>query len=147
MAGAEVRIGGRLILGPFDLVIGAGERWVLLGPNGCGKTTALSLMGARRQPSAGTVEVLGERLGRVDVRALRPRIGHVSHRVADALRGEASVLDTVLTGRDATLVTWWQRFDDDDVARGPRAARVDRLRRPRPTGRSRRARSASANGC
>jgi iron complex transport system ATP-binding protein len=23
----------------------------------------------------------------------------------------------VLTGRDATLVSWWQRFDDDDVAR------------------------------
>lgn len=117
MAAAEVRIGGRRILGPCDLVIGAGERWVLFGPNGSGKTTALSLMGARRQPSAGTVDVLGKRLGRVDVRALRPRIGHVSHRVADGLRGGATALDTVLTGRDSTLVTWWQRFDDDDVAR------------------------------
>lgn len=117
MAGAEVRVGGRRIAGPLDLVIGAGERWALLGPNGSGKTTALSLIGARRQPSAGTVDVLGERLGRTDVRRLRPRIGHVSHRVADALRGDATVLDTVLTGRDATLVTWWQRFDDDDVAR------------------------------
>jgi iron complex transport system ATP-binding protein len=115
-----VRIGGRRIAGPLDLVIGAGERWALLGPNGSGKTTALSLMGARRQPSAGTVEVLGERLGRTDVRRLRPRIGHVSHRVADALRGDATVLDTVLTGRDATLVTWWQRFDDGDVARAHR---------------------------
>jgi iron complex transport system ATP-binding protein len=117
MAGAEVRIGGRRIVGPLDLVIGAGERWALLGPNGGGKTTALSLMGARRQPSAGTVDVLGERLGRTDVRRLRPRIGHVSHRVADALRGDASVLETVLTGRDSTLVTWWQRFDDADVDR------------------------------
>jgi iron complex transport system ATP-binding protein len=26
----------------------------------------------------------------------------------------------VLTGRDATLVTWWQRFDDGDVARAHR---------------------------
>jgi iron complex transport system ATP-binding protein len=120
MADAEVRIGGRRIAGPLDLVIGAGERWVLLGPNGGGKTTALSLMGARRQPSAGTVDVLGERLGRTDVRRLRPRIGHVSHRVADVLRGDATVLDTVLTGRDATLVTWWQDFDDDDVAHAHR---------------------------
>jgi iron complex transport system ATP-binding protein len=117
MTGAEVRIGGRRIAGPLDLEIGAGERWVLLGPNGSGKTTALSLMGARRQPSAGTVEVLGERLGRTDLRRLRPRIGHVSHRVADALRGDATVRDTVLTGRDATLVTWSQRFDDEDVER------------------------------
>jgi len=120
MTGAEVRIGGRRIAGPLDLVIGAGERWALLGPNGSAKTTALSLMGARRQPSAGTVDVLGERLGRTDVRRLRPRIGHVSHRVADALRRDATVLDTVLTGRDATLVTWWQRFDDDDIVRAHR---------------------------
>jgi len=120
MAGAEVLIGGWRTAGPLDLVIGAGERWTLLGPNGSGKTTALSLMGARRQPSAGTVDVLGERLGRTDVRQLRPRIGHVSHRVADALRGDATVLDTVLSGRDATLVTWWQRFDDEDVARAYR---------------------------
>jgi len=120
MTGAEVRIGGRRIAGPLDLVIGAGERWALLGPNGSGKTTALSLMGARRQPSVGTVDVLGERLRRTDVRRLRPRMWRVSHRVADALRRDATVLDTVLTGRDATLVTWWQRFDDDDIVRAHR---------------------------
>jgi iron complex transport system ATP-binding protein len=117
MAAAEVRIGGRTILGPIDLSIGRSEHWVLLGPNGSGKTTALTLIGAWRQPSRGVVEVLGERLGRVDVRRLRRRIGHVSHRVAEQLRGELSALDTVLTGRDATLVTWWQRFSDEDVAR------------------------------
>ena len=115
MAGAQVRIGGRRIVGPLDLEIRASEHWVLLGPNGSGKTTALTLMGAWRQPSAGAVEVLGSRLGRTDVRELRRRIGHVSHRVGEQLRGELSVLDTVLTGRDATLVTWWQRFSDDDV--------------------------------
>ena len=115
MAGAEVRIGGRPIVGPLELAIGTSEHWVLLGPNGSGKTTALTLMGAWRQPSAGVVEVLGSRLGRTDVRQLRRRIGHVSHRVGEQLRDELSVLDTVLTGRDATLVTWWQRFSDDDV--------------------------------
>ena len=115
MAGAEVRIGGRRIVGPLALAIGTSEHWVLLGPNGSGKTTALTLMGAWRQPSAGVVEILGSRLGRTDVRQLRRRIGHVSHRVGEQLRDELSVLDTVLTGRDATLVTWWQRFSDDDV--------------------------------
>jgi iron complex transport system ATP-binding protein len=120
MAGAEVRIGGRRIVGPLDLVIGAGERWALLGPNGSGKTTALSLMGARRQPSAGEVNVLGERLGRTDVRRLRPRIGHVSHRVADALRGDTTVLETVLTGRDGALVPWWLGSDTEDLARAHR---------------------------
>jgi iron complex transport system ATP-binding protein len=93
---------------------------VLLGPNGSGKTTALTLMGAWRQPSRGSVDVLGSRIGRVDVRQLRRRIGHVSHRVAEQLPGELTALETVLTGRDATLVTWWQGFADADVviARG-----------------------------
>jgi iron complex transport system ATP-binding protein len=112
LAAAEVRIGGRSILGPLDLTVAAGERWALLGPNGGGKTTALALMGARRQPSHGEVEVLGERLGRTDVRGLRRRVGHVSHRVAEGLGGELTVLDAVLTGRDGTLVRWWQTFDD-----------------------------------
>lgn len=120
MAGAEVRIGGRPILGPLDLAIGRSEHWILLGPNGSGKTTALTLMGGWRQPSAGVVEIAGSRLGRVDVRLLRRRIGHVSHQVAEQLRGELSALDAVLTGRDATLVTWWRRFSDADLeaARG-----------------------------
>jgi iron complex transport system ATP-binding protein len=116
LSGATVRIAGRTILGPLDLSIGVGEHWVVLGPNGCGKTTALTLFGAWRQPSAGSVKVLGARLGRVDVRRLRHRIGHVSHAVAERVPSELRVLDTVLTGRDATLVTWWQRFGDDEIA-------------------------------
>ena len=116
LAAAEVRVGGRTILGPVDLEIGAGERWALLGPNGCGKTTLLSLAGAWRRPSAGTVEVLGERLGRTDVRRLRRRIGHVSHLVGDRVRRGSTVLDLVLAGRAAALETWWQDLDDGDRA-------------------------------
>lgn len=111
MTAASVRIGGRRILGPLDLTVGEGEQWVLLGPNGSGKTTALALMGARRQPSDGEVWVLGERMGRTDVRTLRRRIGHVSHRLAEEMPGRRSVLETVLTGRDGVLVPWGRTFD------------------------------------
>jgi len=116
LAGAEVRVGGRSILGPLDLSIGTGEQWALLGPNGSGKTTGLTLMGAWRQPSRGTVDVLGERLGRADLRVLRRRIGHVSHRLAERLPAERTVLETVCTGREATLVTWWQTFEEAALA-------------------------------
>ena len=47
----------------------------MLGPNGAGKTTLLNLAAARLHPTRGTVHVLGERLGRVDVAELRTRIG------------------------------------------------------------------------
>ena len=114
--GAQVRINGRTILGPVDLHVGEHERWVLLGPNGSGKTTLLKLAGARRQPSAGLVTIFGHRLGRTDIRALHPRIGHVSHALADQLRPSIPVLDVVLTGRDAAHEPWMRKFDAQDRA-------------------------------
>ena len=111
---ATVRIGRTAILGPISLTVRAGESWVVLGPNGAGKTTLLDLAGAIRHPTSGTVEVLGSRLGSVDVRALRSRIGFVGHHVADAIPSHLPVLDIVLTGKRSTLVPWMQSFGGDD---------------------------------
>ncbi|MGZ8585940.1 MAG: ABC transporter ATP-binding protein [Actinomycetota bacterium] len=113
---AEVRIGGRRVLGPLTLSVRAGERWAVLGPNGSGKTTLLRLAGAIRHPSAGRVRLLGGELGRVDVRALRERIASVGHAVGDELPRSMAVRDVVLTGKHATLVTWFQDYDDADRA-------------------------------
>jgi iron complex transport system ATP-binding protein len=115
---AVVRLpSGRTILGPVSLTVAEGEHWVVLGPNGSGKTTLLTLLGAYRQPSSGTVEVLGSRLGRADVRTLRRRIGHVSHAIADRMRPQIPVETVVLTGKQATLEGWLQVFDDADRRR------------------------------
>lgn len=119
---AEVRIDGHTILGPVDMAVHRGEHWVVLGPNGSGKTTMLSLAGAWRHPSGGVVRVLGERLGRTDVRRLRTLIGHVSHAVAERLRSSLVVEQVVLTGKAATLETWGQ-----DVGVGDRRAVRDLL--------------------
>lgn len=95
------------ILRDIDWTVRPGEHWVVLGPNGAGKTTALSLLAAERHPSAGTVDVFGERFGKTDMRELRRRIG----RVDPALR----MLDW-LTGREAVLTglknTTWPSWDD-----------------------------------
>jgi iron complex transport system ATP-binding protein len=114
---ASVRIEGRTVLGPVDLRVGRGERWVLLGPNGGGKTTLLALAGARRQPSSGRVEVLGAALGRADVRAIHPRISHTSHVLAERMPPGLPVLTVVLTGKRATLSPWLQEFDEEDERR------------------------------
>jgi iron complex transport system ATP-binding protein len=117
MREALVRIDGRVVLGPIDLAIGRGERWVLLGPNGGGKTTLLALAGARRQPSSGRVTILGATLGRADVRALHPRISHTSHILAEGMSPDLSVLTVVLTGKRAALSPWFQVFDEADERR------------------------------
>jgi iron complex transport system ATP-binding protein len=112
-----------VLVGPLDLRIEAGERWALLGPNGSGKTSLLSLAGARRQPFSGTVTVLGERLGAVDVRVLRRRIGHTSHLLSESIRPEMTVLDAVLTGSRGALESWLTEFTADE--RRAAQARLD----------------------
>lgn len=117
LSAADVMLGGRRVLGPLDWKVGKGEHWAVLGSNGAGKTTLVSLIAARRHPHHGSVEILGQRLGRVDVRDLRRHIGVVSHAVADQLRADELALDVVMTGKTAALVPWWDRFGPDDRAR------------------------------
>jgi iron complex transport system ATP-binding protein len=111
---ATVTLGSNVILGPLSLRVRAGESWAILGPNGSGKSTLLDLAGAIRHPTSGAVAILGGRLGSVDVRAIRARIGFVGHHVAEAIPPSLPVRDVVLTGKRSTLVPWMQTFEDAD---------------------------------
>jgi iron complex transport system ATP-binding protein len=93
------------------------ERWVLLGPNGAGKTTLLNLASARLYPTRGTVDVLGERMGRVDVSELRTRIGLTSHGLADRIPPDERVRDVVVTASYAVVGRFRERYDAVDLAR------------------------------
>ena len=78
------------------LSVSPGEHWALLGPNGAGKSTLMAILGARSHPTTGTVDVLGRRLGRVDMRELRTHIGHVDPRWR--IDVPITAHDVVLTG-------------------------------------------------
>jgi iron complex transport system ATP-binding protein len=112
-----VRRSGRAILGPLDLTIRSGERWAVLGANGSGKTTLLSVLGLTLWPTAGTVDVLGARFGRVDSRDLRRRIGLAGSAVEAMLRDDLAPVDLVMTARYAATEPWWHAFGDEDRAR------------------------------
>jgi ABC-2 type transport system ATP-binding protein len=59
----------------LDLEIQRGECFGLLGPNGAGKTTTIEILEGLLPATSGDVEVLGERWGNGDNRALRQRLG------------------------------------------------------------------------
>lgn len=104
-----------------------GERWVILGANGSGKTTLLHVAGARRFPSRGRAWVLGEELGRTDMRSLRARIGFAGAGLADDLRRDIRVVDAVMTARYGALEPWWHSYTDADRAAAQRVLEVSRV--------------------
>lgn len=115
---------GRHLLDGVDLTIEAEERWVVLGRNGSGKSTLVQIAALALHPSRGDVDVLGQRLGHTDVRALRRRIGYAAAALADQLRPGIAAVDVVMTARHAALETWWHTYTDDD-----RAQALERLGR------------------
>jgi iron complex transport system ATP-binding protein len=117
--------GGRQIIGNISLRVEREHRWLLLGANGSGKTSLVRIAALYEHPSSGTVRVLGEQLGRTDVRTLRRRIGYASAAFAVQLRSELRAADVVKTARFAALETWWHDYDDADEQRA--RACLDRL--------------------
>jgi len=95
-----VRRDGATLLEHVDVRVHAGQRWALLGGNGAGKTTLLALLGGRRFPTSGAVDVLGERLGRVAIHDLWPRIGQVTS--GHLPSGRLTARQVVLTGEAGT---------------------------------------------
>jgi iron complex transport system ATP-binding protein len=108
---------GLSVLQGIDWEVGAGDRWAVLGPNGSGKTTMFELASGYLHPTRGTVDILGHRLGRVDVRRLRERIGLVSSSLAKLLVPQITAADVVVSGRRGALEPWWQEYSEADWAR------------------------------
>jgi iron complex transport system ATP-binding protein len=109
--------GERVILDAVNWSVSERERWIVLGANGSGKTSLIRIASLYLHPSSGQVEVLGERLGHVDVRRHRRRIGVVSASFADLLRPGLTATEIVMTAKFAALEPWWHVYEDADRAR------------------------------
>ncbi len=116
LRGLSVVHDGRTVLGPLDFDVEASSRWIVLGPNGSGKTSLVRALSLQTHPSTGTIEVLGERWGHTDVRELRKRIGLASAALREQLRPQLRAVDVVVTAKNAALEPWWHRYDDADYA-------------------------------
>ncbi len=100
-------------LAPLSLDIAEGERLVLLGSSGSGKSTVLKLINRLIEPDAGEVRVGGRPVRDYDPVALRRGMGYVFQGIG--LLPHLTVLDNVMTV---------PRLRGDDEAEAARQARA-----------------------
>lgn len=107
---------GNYILKDINWHVNRGEHWVILGPNGSGKTTTLNMVNGYIFPSQGHVKVLEFEFGHSSIIELRKRIGWVSSALSQFIPTNDYPLHIVLSGKFASLGLW-EKVDDDDIAR------------------------------
>ena len=99
--------GKREILRGVSVTPAEGRVTAVMGPNGCGKTTLLRLIGGLLQPTAGKVLIDGREVGSYTARELAQRVAMVrQHAQTDF---EFSAFETVLMGRNP----WQHRLQNE----------------------------------
>jgi iron complex transport system ATP-binding protein len=95
--------GSRTILDGLSWDVKKGEHWVILGPNGCGKTSLINCLTGYEMATAGDITVDGAEYGLTDWREVRKRVGLVTSTLTYYLEPQEPVLDAIVSGRDAML--------------------------------------------
>jgi iron complex transport system ATP-binding protein len=113
LSGVQLRRSRRVILAHVNLAVNAGEKWILFGPNGIGKSSLVQMMSTRGFPSAGTVDILGNRLGKVDVFSYRNRIGLSSMELSRAFPPREDPLDAIVTALSSTTGRWRESYSPE----------------------------------
>jgi iron complex transport system ATP-binding protein len=116
VTGLRVVRGRTEILRGVDWRVRKGEHWVILGANGCGKTSLLRSITGYLSPSSGEVSLLGKTYGEADWRDLRLKIGIVASALQASIPQAEPALDTVVSGRYAQLDLWTRSTRADTVA-------------------------------
>ena len=64
--GISIQFGDKPLFENVSIRFGQGNRYGLIGANGCGKSTFMKILGGELEPSSGSVAVdKGERLGKL----------------------------------------------------------------------------------
>ncbi|MFD0357191.1 ABC transporter ATP-binding protein [Streptomyces sp. NPDC127110] len=112
-AGLRLGYGDRIVAEGLDLDIPAGKVTALVGPNACGKSTALRALARLLKPAAGAVHLDGEDIAGLSARefALRLALLPQTPSAPDGI----SVRDLVARGRTPHQ-RWWRQWSSSDEA-------------------------------
>ncbi|MBK9991811.1 MAG: ABC transporter ATP-binding protein [Verrucomicrobia bacterium] len=115
--------GSTTILCDLAWEVRRGQHWVILGPNGSGKTSLLRVLTGYLSLTSGSVAVLGRIYGRSDWRELRKRIGIVSSALQLSIPPAEQAIETVISGKFAQL-DLWAKITRPDEAEATRLLRL-----------------------
>ncbi|HEV8541872.1 MAG TPA: NTP transferase domain-containing protein, partial [Verrucomicrobiae bacterium] len=101
-----IRRGGTNLVSGFSWRVRRGDHWVVLGANGCGKTSLFSSLVGYLTPTRGDVFLFGEEYGESDWAALRKQIGFVSSSVRQMMAENEPAWITVASGKYAMIDFW-----------------------------------------
>jgi len=113
-SGLVVDRGGRRVLDGVSLRARLGEVVGLVGPNGAGKTTLLRACNGSLAPTAGRVEVDGDRVAGLSARETARRVATVPQE--PSLGFDFPVREAVAMGRTAHVPRFGRRGPDDRAA-------------------------------
>ena len=116
LSDVSLRRGGRDILCDVDWTVRDGERWVVLGPNGSGKTSLVEILATYLRASSGSVSVLGHELRHTNVHDLRPSIGYLSAALLPLVPEGLTAGQIVDAAQAGALLPWYV----DDLRIDPR---------------------------
>lgn len=114
--GLTVKRGDVTILDDVSWTVLPGQHWIVLGANGCGKTSLLKTLLGYLSPSGGTLSLLGRNYGQADWRELRPLIGIVTSALHASIPAAEPAVETVISGRYAQLDLWAPTTRSDETA-------------------------------
>ncbi|HEY9101603.1 ABC transporter ATP-binding protein [Chitinimonas sp.] len=120
--GLSLQQGERLLCAGLDLDIRPGERWLLLGENGCGKSSLLATLAGWRANLTGSITLGNKPLADLPRRERARQLAWLTQQ--DDVAFPLTVLEKALTGRHPHLGRWdWESETDRQLA----LAQLERL--------------------
>ncbi len=101
--GVGCQSGERFLIKDINWDIAEKSRWIILGTNGCGKTTLLSILAGYQEYSHGTLSYKGQSYRDLDILEIRKKMGLISNSYFDRIYQHESVQDLLLSGLSGTL--------------------------------------------
>ncbi len=96
-------IADRPIVDGITWTVLEGERWVLLGANGSGKTSLISTICAYNTPSSGEMSVDGKTYASFNWQKMREKIALVGSQLRRAINRDEKVVDVIVSGKFAQI--------------------------------------------